>query len=70
MIFTTAEIRSVDPHVVHVFEHHAVAFEVKNRIPGDLSLDSYSGDYLGMVRPVLDWTTDVTSLPSDAAILA
>ncbi len=70
MIFTTAEIKSVDPHVVHVFEHHAVAFEVKNRIPGDLSLDSFSGDYLGMVRPVLDWTTDVASLPSDAAILA
>jgi lipopolysaccharide transport system ATP-binding protein len=70
MTFTTAEIKSVDPHVTHVFEHHAVAFEVKNRIPSDPSLDSFSGEYLGMVRPALDWTTDVASLPSDAAILA
>jgi lipopolysaccharide transport system ATP-binding protein len=69
-VFATAVIGSVDPPLVHVSEHHAVAFEVRDSSPGESRRTGYSEDYPGVVYPVLEWTTNMASLPADAAILA
>ena len=69
MIFASAVVSSVDPEVVHVFAHHAVAFEVKDHSPTKPPRVGYTGDYPGAVLPSLDWTTDMASLPADFALL-
>lgn len=69
-IFASAMINSVDPYVAHVAAYHAVAFDVRNPMPSDSHRAGYTGEYPGMVRPQLDWTTDMASLPSSAAVLA
>jgi lipopolysaccharide transport system ATP-binding protein len=66
----TAVISSVDPALVHVFEHHAVSFDVRDNVPGDTVRAGYTGDYPGLVRPLLEWTTATASLPADVALHA
>jgi lipopolysaccharide transport system ATP-binding protein len=69
-VFATAVISSVDPPLVHISEHHAVAFDVKDNVLGDAFRAGYSGEYPGVLRPQLDWTTDVASIPSDLVLHA
>jgi hypothetical protein len=44
------------------------AFDVRDSVPGDSHRAGFSGEYPGVVRPQLDWTTDVASLPADLAL--
>jgi lipopolysaccharide transport system ATP-binding protein len=69
-VFAAAVISSVDPPITHIFQHHAVAFDVKAPAPSDSFRMGYPGEYPGVVRPELDWTTDSATLPTDIAILA
>jgi lipopolysaccharide transport system ATP-binding protein len=69
-VLVSAVIGSVAPPVVHAFAHQAVAFEVTISLGDDVLRAGYDGPYPGMVRPLLDWTTDVSTLPANAALLA
>jgi lipopolysaccharide transport system ATP-binding protein len=69
-VLVSAVIGSVEPPVVHAFAHQAVAFEVTISLGDDVLRAGYDGPYPGMVRPLLDWTTDVSTLPANAALLA
>ncbi len=62
-VSATAMIGTLDPPGIHVFEQKAVAFEVTDERFGDKPESSYTGSYAGIVRPELDWTTDVAVLP-------
>jgi lipopolysaccharide transport system ATP-binding protein len=69
-VYATAVISSVDPPIVHVSAYHAVAFDVKDSAIGDPFRAGYTGEYPGVIRPQLDWTTDIASVPSDLALHA
>ncbi len=66
-VMATAVICSADPPVVHIHEHQAVAFEVTDHATRMLQ-PTYTGPYPGLVRPALDWTTDMATLPDGSAI--
>lgn len=42
---------------VHLFELNAVAFEVVESLTGDTARGDYRGEFPGMLRPILSWTT-------------
>jgi lipopolysaccharide transport system ATP-binding protein len=68
-VMATAVISSADPPVMHIYEHQAVAFEVTDNATRLLQ-PNYIGQYPGIVRPSLDWTTDMATLPEDWAVHA
>src|SRR5262249_45061041 len=57
-IYAAAVISSIDPPVMHVYEHNAVAFEVRHSVIIDPHRAMFNGDYPGVLRPQLRWTTD------------
>jgi lipopolysaccharide transport system ATP-binding protein len=67
-VLVSALISSGDPYVVHAFAHQAVAFEVTVSLGGDILRAGYDGAYPGLVRPLLDWTTDVASVIASSAV--
>lgn len=52
---------AVSAHVpfprIHAFTPGAVAFQVMDHLGGDAARGDYSGDFPGVVRPMVDWTT-------------
>ena len=69
-VMATAVICSADPPIMHIYEHQAVAFEVTDHTTTRLLQLSYTGPYPGVVRPALDWTTDMATLPEGSALYA
>jgi lipopolysaccharide transport system ATP-binding protein len=67
-VMVTAVVTSTDSSLVHVYEHQAVAFEVTDNTA--LALPGFAGPYPGIVRPLLDWTTDMVALSEESAVYA
>jgi lipopolysaccharide transport system ATP-binding protein len=42
---------------VHVFKPEAVAFQVVDHLDGGTARGDYIGEYPGIIRPIVDWTT-------------
>ena len=53
-------ISTLTPTVVHFYEPEALAFEVVEKVGGDTVRGHYEGQYPGIVRPMLKWTTEYT----------
>lgn len=49
---------TLDPRLGHAVELDAVAFQVVDRTDGDGARGTYTGDWPGVVRPLLDWTVE------------
>jgi lipopolysaccharide transport system ATP-binding protein len=52
---------SIAPQQVQFYEREVVAFQVIDRMEGDSMRGDHPGDMLGVIRPQLTWTTQVTS---------
>ena len=50
-------ISTLDPVTVHFYERDAVAFQVIDSLDGDSARGDYAGEYPGIVRPILNWST-------------
>ena len=63
MVNVSIGMETVAPRLFQFYVHDAVTF----RVLDTLDVDSARGDYLGkingVVRPRLDWTTDIVSGP-------
>lgn len=59
-----AAICTLDPTVIHVYERDIIAFQVIDSLDGDSARREYAGHMPGVVRPLLDWTTEFP--PPDA----
>jgi len=63
-----AAVSSMEPLKIHFFERDAVAFQVIDTMDGDSARGDYGGPMPGIVRPMLNWTSQFTpansSLPS------
>lgn len=53
-----AAISTMNPITVHVHERDAVAFQVVDTLEGNSARGDYAGQIPGVVRPLLDWTTE------------
>jgi len=62
-IFLLVAVVSYNPNVVHVLERDAVSFQVVDRSEGDAVRGVFTGEWPGVIRPMLDW--QVTGLPED-----
>jgi lipopolysaccharide transport system ATP-binding protein len=52
-----AAISTLDPLMVHVDVREAISFQVVDRLEGDSARGDYAGPMPGLVRPLLQWTT-------------
>jgi len=58
-IIVGAAISTHDPLIVHFFERDAIAFQVIDSIDGDSARGDYAGHMPGIVRPLLEWSTQI-----------
>jgi lipopolysaccharide transport system ATP-binding protein len=54
-------METVAPRLFQFYVHDAVTFRVVDTLDGDTARGDYVGKINGVVRPRLDWTTDVSS---------
>jgi lipopolysaccharide transport system ATP-binding protein len=57
-----AAISTLDPAITHCFEPDAVAFHVADTVDGDSARSDYAGPMPGVVRPMLEWSTQYSPL--------
>jgi lipopolysaccharide transport system ATP-binding protein len=57
-IVVRAVVSTMDPVTVHFSEDDAVAFQVIDSLDGDSARGAFAGAYPGVVRPLLQWTTE------------
>ena len=60
LITVDAAVCSIDSPKLHhhVSIHEAVSFHVQDPLEGDSSRGTFTGQWRGVVRPLLDWTTE------------
>ncbi len=58
-VFVTAALSTYKPLIVHFVERDAVVFHVVDSLEGDSARGDYAGVLPGVVRPELDWETDI-----------
>jgi lipopolysaccharide transport system ATP-binding protein len=59
-IVVDAALSTMNPVTVHFWERDAVAFQVVDSLEGDSARGDYAQTIPGVVRPLLDWTTEFT----------
>jgi lipopolysaccharide transport system ATP-binding protein len=57
IVLVSALIMSEDPYRLHARAHKLVAFHVDESGPGEGARGDFSGRWLGIVRPLLEWKT-------------
>ena len=59
LVTVDAALCSIDSPKLHhhVSIHEAVSFHVQDPLEGDSSRGMFTGQWRGVVRPLLDWTT-------------
>jgi lipopolysaccharide transport system ATP-binding protein len=60
MLMVRAAIITEAPFLVHCDEFHTVSFQVIDSAEGDSARGDYAGPMMGVVRPLLKWTTRFT----------
>lgn len=60
-VFVTAALSTFKPMSVHFIERDIVTFNVVDTVDGDSARGDHAGVMPGVVRPVLQWETKVTS---------
>lgn len=56
--FVSPACFSLVPHRVQFYEQEVIAFQVLDDLQGDSARGDFSGDMVGVVRPLLKWTTE------------
>jgi lipopolysaccharide transport system ATP-binding protein len=62
-----AAVTSMEPLKIHFFERDVVAFQVIDTMDGDSARGDYAGIMPGIVRPLLNWTSQFTPANSSPA---
>ena len=55
-----AAISTMNPKRVHLFERDVVAFEIIDSTEGDSARGDFAGVFPGVVRPLLEWRTEIS----------
>ena len=54
-------ISSYKPFTIHFYERDAISFHVVDSMDGDSARGDYAGPIPGVIRPVVNWTTQIQS---------
>ena len=65
-----AAITTMNPVVIHFYEQDAVAFQVVDSLDGDSARGDYAGPVPGVVRPLLEWKTELHGAESETCDIA
>jgi lipopolysaccharide transport system ATP-binding protein len=66
-IFVGAGLEALDPYIQQFYEYDVVAFHVVDSLDGDSARGDYVGDMHGLVRPLLQWSTQFSPVGTDHA---
>jgi lipopolysaccharide transport system ATP-binding protein len=58
MVFVQCNLRTLTPDTIQFWARDVVAFQVIDTLDGNSARGDYAGDIPGVVRPLLDWTTE------------
>lgn len=58
-VFVTAALSTYKPLIVHFVERDVITFRVVDNLDGQSARGDYAGSLPGVVRPILDWETEV-----------
>jgi lipopolysaccharide transport system ATP-binding protein len=58
MLVVGVALSTMDPVRIHFFESDSIAFQVVDTHDGDSVRGEYTGPFPGVVRPMLEWSTD------------
>ncbi|NTU78055.1 MAG: ABC transporter ATP-binding protein [Chloroflexales bacterium] len=61
-IYVDVAITSIEPSVGQFHERDAVAFQVVDRMESDAARGDWGGNVIGLMRPMLNWSTSYTPL--------
>jgi lipopolysaccharide transport system ATP-binding protein len=56
-VLVDVAVIATDPFIAQIFEQSVIAFQVIGSLDGDTSRGDWAGQCLGVVRPMLEWTT-------------
>jgi lipopolysaccharide transport system ATP-binding protein len=68
-LIVSAALSTLDPTEVHFFEREAVAFQIVDSLDGDSARGDFAGHIPGVVRPLLNWTSQFKPREHDQAEL-
>lgn len=57
--FVTPALTTYEPMLVHFLVRDTVSFHITDTIEGDSARGDYAGQMPGVVRPILEWTTEL-----------
>lgn len=60
-MFLSVALETLDPLVMQFFERQVVAFSVVDTCEGDSVRGDFAGKLRGVVRPLLEWNTLLSS---------
>lgn len=67
-LIITATMATMEPFRPHFFERDVVAFQVIDSLDGNSARGDYAGPMPGLVRPLLNWTSEHVRRNSSAAV--
>ena len=70
LLVVTVILGTHDPHMAHFHENDAVAFQVIDSLDGETARGDYVGPMPGVVRPMVEWTTEQRAHQGDGAAVA
>jgi lipopolysaccharide transport system ATP-binding protein len=68
-LFVGVAVSTLNPEIVHFYERDAVAFQVIDSMDGDSARGDYAGPMPGVVRPMVNWRTQLMNTGSTAEVL-
>jgi lipopolysaccharide transport system ATP-binding protein len=68
-LFVGVAVSTLNPEIVHFYERDAVAFQVIDSMDGDSARGDYAGPMPGVVRPMVNWQTQLMNTGSTAEVL-
>jgi lipopolysaccharide transport system ATP-binding protein len=68
MVFVDVALTTLDPNIHQFTERQAVAFQVVDTLEGNSARGDWTGRMRGMVRPLMQWNTQVVSNGHDTVM--
>ncbi|HEX8458779.1 MAG TPA: ABC transporter ATP-binding protein [Pyrinomonadaceae bacterium] len=68
-LFVGVALSTFNPEIVHFYERDAIAFQVIDSMDGDSARGDYAGPMPGVVRPLVDWRTQLLDTDRPTAVL-
>jgi lipopolysaccharide transport system ATP-binding protein len=67
--FVGVAVSTFNPETVHFYERDAIAFQVIDSMDGDSARGDYAGPMPGVVRPMVDWQTQLLDTDRTTPVL-